>query len=406
MPPVMAHALADEGIDLVSQRKYPEAVEKLTEAINTRGAPLWLLKRSTAYIRSNQPKEALDDAEAALCIAFDRANRDLMIEAQLRRAIALYRLGQYADSDICAFWACQLANGAKATDPDGQQDKTDENGDYTVIRKEVEDTMKNVREEKMGRGFPPDVVSGARAKLLALNGQAMTWRIQALNQMEKLPAGHDGRKVHKTLLKYPKHPRAQEALTATENTEETPEETTEETPEDIKPYAVDDDAWKTFWDRYTTMHAKHKLRCDFYQSGSSMNIDIFVKNLTPDQVSVDFTPEMVTISPVGGASFNGYQGPITLFFMGPIDPTTSTYSVGKMKIELSIKKSSRGPLWPRLRLPKSDMIDNLTTGPGEKLPDPDRFRDLLDELGYVFFSFFFYPIDNASLTCRYQIQKL
>ncbi|KAK8066640.1 SGT1 and CS domain containing protein [Apiospora hydei] len=177
----MSNRLANDGIDLVKAGKYAEGIEKITQA----------------YLRTQELDLALYDAEKALSIAFNRGNRPLMTEAQLRRAIALYRLGRFADADVCATWTANLLKGARATEDDGQQNKLDKDGDYIVTSQEVAEANKVSKEDGMATALG----GGGNTKEKSLQNQAYTWRIQALNAMEKTPAGSPGRKV--TVVKYP-----------------------------------------------------------------------------------------------------------------------------------------------------------------------------------------------------------
>ncbi|KAK8135688.1 SGS-domain-containing protein [Apiospora sp. TS-2023a] len=240
----MSSKLASDGIELVKHGIYAQGIEKITQALKEREAPLWLLERSKAYLRTQELDLALYDAEKALSLAFNRAARPLMTEAQLRRAITLYRLGRFADADVCATWTANLIKGARATEDDGQQNKVDENGDYIVTAKEVADENKVSKEEGMAAAMG----GGGNSKDKSLQNQAYTWRIQALNAMEKTPAGSPGRKV--TVVKYPTPsktppaatakkaepaPAAQSPPAAKSSTESAPVKTT--TPAPVKPIA-------------------------------------------------------------------------------------------------------------------------------------------------------------------------
>lgn len=223
----MSTRLADDGIKLVQGGKYAEGIEKITQALKDRPAPLWLLERSKAYLRTQEFDLALYDAEKALSIAFNRANRSLMTEAQLRRAITLYRMGRFADADVCATWVVNLVKGARATENDGQQDKVDANGDYTVTSSEIAEENKVTKEAGLAAAMGD---GKGNSKEQSLKNQAFTWRIQALNAMEKTEAGSPGRKV--TVVKYPSPSDAPPTSTA-KKAPEAPKKT--ETPVAAKP---------------------------------------------------------------------------------------------------------------------------------------------------------------------------
>lgn len=90
---------AARGAAALSVSKYDEAIELYSKAIEqSPGAVDYYIKRSTAYQRSSKYSEALTDAEKAVVLAHKRARRELIKDSQLRRGIALFFLGQYANA--------------------------------------------------------------------------------------------------------------------------------------------------------------------------------------------------------------------------------------------------------------------------------------------------------------------
>jgi len=76
-----------------------EAIKHYTAAIKASpSAFTYYLKRSIAYQRTSKYTEALADAEIAIILAINRAKRELIGQAQLRRAIALFYLERYGDA--------------------------------------------------------------------------------------------------------------------------------------------------------------------------------------------------------------------------------------------------------------------------------------------------------------------
>ncbi len=373
-----ATALADAGVQAVSAGKYADGIAKLTEALNQHAAPLWHLERSKAYLRTNQFDTALHDAEMALHIAYDRANRDLMMEAQLRRSITFFRMGRFADADVCSFWALRLSDGAKAREDDGQQNMVDENGDYIVRVEEVRDKAA----PKTGDGLATALDSQSkRSKEQSLRNLALTWRIQALTQMEKLPAGHDGRKIHVS-AKYPgpsqisppgngPSPTSTPAIVGGSGGDNKNKSTVAAT--------SDPDTWEKVWTRYQTLYMKHKIRCSFYQTETSLTVDIFLKNLSQEQVTVDSKSQAIKISPVQGVSLGDFDGSVVLLLFDEINPHATRYTVKSMKIELVLQKKTAGK-WPALRRTNADIVDNLSVNPGQGIPF-GQFSDFVTSLG-------------------------
>ncbi|OTB01707.1 hypothetical protein M426DRAFT_63527 [Hypoxylon sp. CI-4A] len=326
--------LANEGIKAIAARDYKGGIEKLTEALKSSRAPLWLLERSKAHVRIDEVDLALQDAENALRVAFDRANRDYMIEAQLRRAITLFRIGRYADADICAHWATRLIEKAKATEDDGQQNKVDANGDYAETSEQVKDANKVDKSEGLAAAMK------GRLKSVSLRNQALSWRLQALTQMEKLPAGHTGRKVTVT-EKYPKY---LESSTTSKSKNETPADSDSE-----------DDNPNPKKDTSASAGAVQNADTDsssssFYQTNATINADFFVKNIPADRFSLEAGDQKVLMGPLP----NKYPESIQLHPWGKIKPSETKYTVKSMKIELILQKETPGK-WPTLQRSDSSL---------------------------------------------------
>lgn len=361
-------ALAAAGVQAVGAGNYADGIEKLSQALKERPAPLWLLERSKAYVRADKLDLALHDAEKALDVAFERANRDYMVEAQIRRAIALFRMGRYADADICAFWAIRLIEKAKATEDDGQQKKVDDNGDYIVRADEVEDGAKPDK----SMGLATAMGSTGRSKDNSLKNQAISWRLQALNQLEKLPAGHPGRKVTVT-EKYPK-PSELPSSSRTE-AKPTPTDSDGDVTHDSKTASARDEAasrnvLERLWEQFREIHTKKAIRSSFYQTDTTLTADLFVKNTDASRFSVTADEQKIT---------TGETPSIHLHLWGKIKPDETKYTVKPMKIELVLRKATPGK-WPMLQRENAEPFSKLSsTG-----PTLDQFTSLLSLPGFVY----------------------
>lgn len=92
---------AKRGADALSAGKYADAVKEYTAAIAiSPTSPDYFIKRSIAHQRSSPAnfQAAFSDAEQAVLFAQKRAKRELIVQAQLRRGIALFGLERYADA--------------------------------------------------------------------------------------------------------------------------------------------------------------------------------------------------------------------------------------------------------------------------------------------------------------------
>jgi suppressor of G2 allele of SKP1 len=107
---------AKKGDDALSASNYSEAIQQYTKALaeNATAAPYYT-KRSTAYQRAKQYPEALRDAEIAVVLAGKRGSRELIKDAQFRRALSLFFLEQYADAKFILDYVKELDPKNKMT---------------------------------------------------------------------------------------------------------------------------------------------------------------------------------------------------------------------------------------------------------------------------------------------------
>lgn len=91
---------ARKGEAALGASNYDEAIQHFTDAIKSNPAAVkYYIGRSTAYQRTKKYTEALADAEVAVVLAHKRATRELIKDAQFRRAQQLFFLERYADAE-------------------------------------------------------------------------------------------------------------------------------------------------------------------------------------------------------------------------------------------------------------------------------------------------------------------
>ncbi|KAF3009561.1 hypothetical protein E8E13_005664 [Curvularia kusanoi] len=92
---------ARKGEAALSASNYDEAIQHFTDALKSNpNAVKYYINRSTAYQRTKKYAEALADAEVAVVLAHKRATRELIKDAQFRRAQQLFFLERYADAEF------------------------------------------------------------------------------------------------------------------------------------------------------------------------------------------------------------------------------------------------------------------------------------------------------------------
>ncbi|KAL9631318.1 MAG: hypothetical protein Q9204_004283 [Flavoplaca sp. TL-2023a] len=108
---------AAKGAAALEAKNFSAAVTHYTEALAINSQAVnYYIQRSTAYTRISPPdyRAALSDAEVALTLASKRGKRELIIQAQLRRAIALFSLDRYADAKAAFDWVKEMNKDEKS----------------------------------------------------------------------------------------------------------------------------------------------------------------------------------------------------------------------------------------------------------------------------------------------------
>lgn len=313
-------ALAQAGIAALDASNWPLAISKLSEALRSRASPAWLLARSKAYVRSGGPANfelALADAELAFLVARDeRGDRKLMAESQLRRAVALFKLGRLADADLAAAWSMELAvtrappkglagvvasaaagseagsgsgaGGVIDAIPAGDKIPVDARGDYAMTVEALREFAAKgpgSADESAPKGPSAEGKIGSlNAGLAAVAGSdrnrawdsALQWRMQALSAMEKLEPGAPGRKA--TIPKIPARPAAKKKdVTTAQKTAPTK--------------AVEAGGTAKREDGAARLSTSYRV--DHYENNNSITASIFVKKQDQEGLKVDLAENSV-----------------------------------------------------------------------------------------------------------------
>lgn len=264
-----AGTLGRDGLAALDEGRYESAISVLSAALTCSSSPLWLNGRSRALVATGRFPEALADAESAYHLALNRGSRDLIQDAQYRRAVALYRLGQHADADACLSWVMAACSGGKLSDADEAVGGVDAEGRYTVRKIDVERMLREKREaaekKKTAEGLMGGMMGGAKetpaAKLFNMAGAL---RLSILHAMEASPSGAPGWKRQARLVPPKKGDRPPEL-----------------NPVPYRPVPV----------------APKFLRADAYESEAKQTITIFVKNVPAEAFRLEWISDSTVHQP-------------------------------------------------------------------------------------------------------------
>ncbi|KAI5461600.1 oxidosqualene:lanosterol cyclase [Mariannaea sp. PMI_226] len=335
----MSHlSQAQQGLAAADARKWDEAVDKLSAALKVSINPSWLIARSKALIGLRRFQESLDDADLAWHTAYDRNKRNLLADAHYRRAVAYFRLKQYANADACCVYSMRLIKGHPAVEKqDPAKLRTDDNGFYSVTLEEAKEEAQKDEINSTKHGDMSMALGGGANKI----AQAQEWRAastlrtQILYAMDELPSDDPARKLT-TSLKPQRKDVAD--LSAAEKTKTEAPKTEAPKP---APVATPKPAPAA-----ATGTPTAPLRLQEFQSNTTMSVSIFSKGVNKEKLQVHYLPSAVLLDAV--IYPDGAERPFRLDLWGEIDMEGSKHTVTPNKIELSLKKKVPGK-WAQLK---------------------------------------------------------
>jgi suppressor of G2 allele of SKP1 len=262
-PTDIAMNSATKGDEASAISNYPLAIEHYTNALTEMPrAPSYYISRSTAYSRLKPAdggpnfEAALNDAEVALRLAVDRGNRELMIAAQMRRAIALYQLGRLGDASYL----------------------------FEILEAKVGSTKPS---DDKNKEFQAAMAQGEPASKSKYRTELPIWLAKTRRQKPEKPEGDEKWAV--TVKEIPDDVeifsvaqlKDQLAAVKAENTQASArsEETTAVPPQKETP---------------ATLVNPDNYRHDWYQKNDTVFVTLHVKNLTDHVFSVKFTETSVS----------------------------------------------------------------------------------------------------------------
>lgn len=264
---------ATQGDKAASISDWPSAIEHYTKALleNPR-APSYYIKRSTAFCRRKADhggpdlQAALQDIELALALARERAKRELIIEAQLRRAIVLFQMERFGDAGY----------------------------------------LFDLLEEKIGKKDGGDKSAQVQAAMGAQKGsqqklenELSIWRLKIKAKISKLPDGDEKLAVTVTEapnIKIPSEDELRKRLKSELSSASQGGEVERSTENNLesKP-GVSSSTSTTAANVSAPVASPAKVRHEWYQSQDTVVITIYAKNIDKSQLETDLQEKSVSL---------------------------------------------------------------------------------------------------------------
>ncbi|KAL2863487.1 co-chaperone SGT1 [Aspergillus lucknowensis] len=339
---------ASHGDAALAKSDFVAALQHYTRAlVELPRAPAYYIKRSTAYNRLKPAdggpnfQGALQDAEIALVLARDRAKRDLILSAQMRRAVALYQLERYGDA---GFLFGLLEEKILGGTGGGDADTSDK----------VKDIMGGAKSSGPGKGLAQELpiwLVKIKGKLGGLEegdekgkvtieefptGVKTPTEKELKKQLEALKAGmaSGGGKV--------------QSCTSSATVDKTNEEPNAQDVKEINPPAA-----------AAAAQLPEKIRHEWYQSNDSVVVTLYAKGIAKENVDAELKSDSVSVQfPLpSGSEYAFTLDPL----FAPIDEPASKLTTFATKIELVLRKKTPGKKWSSLESPSGDVKLSTTT---------------------------------------------
>ncbi|KAL4886340.1 hypothetical protein BJY04DRAFT_178924 [Aspergillus karnatakaensis] len=333
---------ASQGDAALAKSDYVTALQHYTRAlIELPRAPPYYIKRSTAYIRLKpadggpNAQAALHDAEVALAFARERAKRDLIQAAQLRRAVALYTMERYGD----AGFLFGLLEG-KVLDQKEGGDAADK----------VKDVMSGAKTGP-AKGLAQELqiwLMKVRAKLRALEEGDERAKVTVGEAPEGVKAPSEKElKRQLEALKAGKVVEDGKSVVSTPAGEEKAKEAAAKVAKESKPTTA------------APAQTPDKIRHEWYQSNDSVVVTLYAKGVSKDSVDAELKNDSVSVQfPLpSGSEYAFHLDPL----FAPIDESASKLTTFSTKIELVLRKQTPGQKWSSLESTSTDIKPTTTT---------------------------------------------
>ncbi|KAJ5794694.1 hypothetical protein N7457_001293 [Penicillium paradoxum] len=316
---------AAEGDKASAESNYTLAIQHYTRALSELPrAPTYYISRSTAFSRLKSAdggpnyQAALNDAEIALHLARERGKRELMISAQMRRAVSLYQLERYGDAEFVFGIITQKTKTGE--EPENKSEKV---------------------QAAMGG-------SGSKNNYTA---QLPIWTAKIQRKLAEIPEDDAKRAVSVTEFPSSTHvPTGEEvkaeweALKAGKSAGGTSQQATPAA--SVPATSSTSQSQSANISAPASSAAPEKVRHEWYQSPNSVVVTLYVKGIAKDSVAIDLKEDSVSLQfPLpSGSEYDYTLDPL----YANINPSESKVSVMGTKIEITLQKQKAGQKWGSL----------------------------------------------------------
>ncbi|BCS27536.1 co-chaperone SGT1 [Aspergillus puulaauensis] len=351
-----------QGDDAAAKSDFLGALQHYTRGLaELPRAPAYYIKRSTAYIRLNasdggpNAQAALRDAEIAVTLGRERAKRDFILAAQMRRAIALWHLERYGDAGFVLELLDEKMGdkGKQGSDGVGNPDAA---------------------------GRVKDVMSGSKPSgpAKSLPQELSIWLMKIKTKLGQLEEGDERRKVNveefPVGVKVPSEKDLKKQLEALKAGKIKGDDKSSAAPDTI-----------TVADKKETGGASaaasnevrppaaapsqgpESIRHEWYQSNDSVVVTLYAKGVAKEGVNAELKSDLASVQ------FPLPSGSLYTFSLDPlfasIDESTSKINTFGTKIELILRKKAPGQKWSSLESSSSTIKPSAVT-PTVTAPTP------------------------------------
>ncbi|KAJ5145858.1 uncharacterized protein N7515_000422 [Penicillium bovifimosum] len=323
---------AAAGDKASAESNYPLAIQHYTRALSELPrAPAYYISRSTAYSRV-KPADggpnytaALKDAETALQLARERGNREMMLSAQMRRAVTLFQLERFGDA---AFLFDIIAEKSKSTnDPQNKSDQVQAAMGGSAL---ASAGLKNNYSSHL-----PIWTAKVQRKLNELGKDDPKFAVSVAEVPDEthVPTAEEMKAEWNALTG--NAPKAQTVSAPSSSSASHNKDAKASTPATSAPAASAPAA-----------SAPAKPRHEWYQSQDSVVVTLYVKGIAKDSVAVDLKETSASLQfPLpSGSEYDFTLDPLH----ANIIPSESKVAVMSTKIEVTLRKKTAGQKWNKL----------------------------------------------------------